>query len=149
MFAAARALATDTPRVVAMTPRVRVPSASSQLARSVGRVAQSTAGTLLARRSLKDAVEGRTVMVTGASSGIGRAAAVQIGRAGATELPIARFGSLTELGRTISPAVAKEILGATYRAFPDSAAAHGKFDESESASALQRAVAQLLRGAYW
>ncbi len=60
-----------------------------------------------------------------------------------------RFGSLTELGRTISPAVAKEILGATYRAFPDSAAAHGKFDESESASALQRAVAQLLRGAYW
>ena len=54
-----------------------------------------------------------------------------------------------ELGYAISPAVAKEILGAAYRAFPDSAAARGKVDESESASALQRAVAQLLRGAYW
>jgi hypothetical protein len=60
-----------------------------------------------------------------------------------------RFGSLTELGRTISPGVAKEILGATYRAFPDSAAAHGRVDESESASVLQHAVGQLLRGAYW
>jgi hypothetical protein len=62
-----------------------------------------------------------------------------------------RLGAFTELGRTISPAMAKEILGAAYRASPDSAAAHahGKVDESESASALQRTVAQLLRGAYW
>jgi hypothetical protein len=59
-----------------------------------------------------------------------------------------RFGSLTELGRTISPAV-KEILGASYRAFPDSAATHGKLHERESASALQRTLAQLLRGARW
>lgn len=59
------------------------------------------------------------------------------------------LGAFTELGFAISPAVAKEILGAAYRAFPDSAAARGKVDESESASALQRAVAQLLRGAYW
>jgi NAD(P)-dependent dehydrogenase (short-subunit alcohol dehydrogenase family) len=326
---------------MALTARLRVPSASGQLARSVGRVAQSAAGPLLARRSLQSAVNGRTVMVTGASSGIGRAAAVEIGRAGGTVLLVARtiprledvareirtsrgvaevyradlsaersieellervladhptidvlvnnagrsirrslalsydrfhdfertmqlnylgpvklilgllgdmrerrsgqivnvstlgvqtnaprfsayiaskaaldaftrvaaaecaddgvrfttihmplvrtpmsaptklydrfpaltpeqaaqliceaictradhvgprFGSLTELGRTISPGVAKEILGATYRAFPDSAAAHGRVDESESASALQRAVGQLLRGAYW
>jgi len=60
-----------------------------------------------------------------------------------------RVGALTEVGSAISPTVAKEILGAAYRAFPDSAAARGKVDESESASALQRAVAQLLRGAYW
>jgi hypothetical protein len=60
-----------------------------------------------------------------------------------------RLGAFTELGRTISPAMAKEILGAAYGAFPDSAAAHGKVDESESASALQRTVAQLPGGAYW
>jgi NAD(P)-dependent dehydrogenase (short-subunit alcohol dehydrogenase family) len=59
-----------------------------------------------------------------------------------------RLGAFTELGYAISPAVAKEILGAAYRVFPDSAAARGK-DESESASVLQRVVAQLLRGAYW
>jgi len=326
---------------MASTLRVRVPSASGELARSVGRVAQSAAGPLLARRSLLSAVNGRTVMVTGASSGIGRAAAVEIGRAGGRVLLVARrtprledvareikasrgvaqvysgdlavepsidellervhaehasidilvnhagrsirrslalsydrfhdfertmqlnylapvklilgvlgdmrdrrsgqivnvstlgvqtnaprfsayiaskaaldaftcvaaaecaddgvqfttihmplvrtpmsaptklydrfpaltpeqaaqliceairtrsdhvgpcVGSLTELGRAIAPGMAKEILGATYRAFPDSAAAHGRVDESESASALQRAVAQLLRGAYW
>jgi hypothetical protein len=58
------------------------------------------------------------------------------------------FGALTELGRTISPTMAKEILGAAYRTFPDSAVARGELDESESASALRRAVAQLLRGAY-
>jgi NAD(P)-dependent dehydrogenase (short-subunit alcohol dehydrogenase family) len=326
---------------MALTPRIRVLPASRELARSVGRVAQSAAGPLLGPRSLDSAVDGRTVMVTGASSGIGRAAAVAIGRAGGTVLLVARttarledtareieasrglaeaysadlsdersidellervlaehptidvlvnnagrsirrslalsydrfhdfertmqlnylgpvklilgllgdmrerrsgqivnvstlgvqtnaprfsaynaskaaldaftrvaaaecaddgvqfttihmplvrtpmsaptklydrfpaltpeqaaqliceairtradhvgprFGALTELGCTISPAVAKEILGATYRAFPDSAAAHGRVDENESASALQRAVAQLLRGAYW
>jgi len=59
------------------------------------------------------------------------------------------MGAFTELGYAISPAVAKEILGAAYRAFPDSAAARGKVDESESASVLQRAVAQMMRGAYW
>ncbi|HXW59101.1 MAG TPA: hypothetical protein VEJ23_06445 [Solirubrobacteraceae bacterium] len=57
--------------------------------------------------------------------------------------------ALIELGRTISPAAAREILGATYRALPDSAAAREKVDENESASTLQRAVAQLLRGACW
>ncbi len=59
------------------------------------------------------------------------------------------LGAFTELGYTISPALAKEILGAVYRAFPDSAAARDGVGEGESASALQRAVAQLLRGTYW
>ncbi|MGH2875630.1 MAG: SDR family NAD(P)-dependent oxidoreductase [Solirubrobacteraceae bacterium] len=40
--------------------------------------------------SLHDAVKGRVVLVTGASSGIGAAAAVKLGRAGATTLLVAR-----------------------------------------------------------
>ncbi len=326
---------------MALTPRIRVRSASGGLARSVGRVAQSTAGPLLGPRSLRSAVDGRTVMVTGASSGIGRAAALAIGRAGGTVVLVARttarleqaareinasrglaevytadlsaersidellervladhptidilvnnagrsirrslalsydrfhdfertmrlnylgpvkltlgllpgmrerrrgqiinvstlgvqtnaprfsayisskaaldaftrvaaaecaddgvrfttihmplvrtpmsaptklydgfpaltperaaqliceairtradhvgprFGAFTQVGYAISPAVAKEILGMAYRAFPDSAAGRGKVDNGESASTLQRAVAQLLRGTYW
>jgi hypothetical protein len=59
------------------------------------------------------------------------------------------MGAFTELGYAISPGVAKAILGAAYRAFPDSAAARGEVEESESASVLQRAVAQMMRGAYW
>ncbi|MGN6170877.1 MAG: SDR family NAD(P)-dependent oxidoreductase [Solirubrobacteraceae bacterium] len=47
------------------------------------------AGTVLAR-SLDDAVSGRIVMITGASSGIGNAAAAKIGAAGGTVLLIAR-----------------------------------------------------------
>jgi short-subunit dehydrogenase len=47
------------------------------------------AGELLAP-SLHAAVRGRTVMITGASSGIGRAAAVQIGAAGGHVLLVAR-----------------------------------------------------------
>ncbi len=46
------------------------------------------AGDVLAR-SLKDAVTGRTVMITGASSGIGRAASLEIGQAGGTMLLVA------------------------------------------------------------
>ncbi|MGW4530773.1 SDR family NAD(P)-dependent oxidoreductase [Nocardia sp. NPDC004340] len=41
-------------------------------------------------RTLADAVAGRTVLITGASSGIGRVAAVQLGAAGATVLLVAR-----------------------------------------------------------
>ena len=41
-------------------------------------------------RSLEDAVHGRVVMITGASSGIGNAAAAKIGAAGGTVLLVAR-----------------------------------------------------------
>jgi short-subunit dehydrogenase len=47
------------------------------------------AGGVLAH-SLRDAVNGRTVMITGASSGIGKAAALKVGEAGGTVLLIAR-----------------------------------------------------------
>ncbi len=47
------------------------------------------AGDVLAR-SLEDAVSGRTVMITGASSGIGKSAALEIGEAGGTMLLVAR-----------------------------------------------------------
>jgi short-subunit dehydrogenase len=47
------------------------------------------AGDVLAR-SLKDAVTGRTIMITGASSGIGKAASIEIGQAGGTMLLVAR-----------------------------------------------------------
>ena len=50
----------------------------AQVARSLGRVAQATAAPLLPKRSLESAVKGRVVLVTGASYGIGRAAALQI-----------------------------------------------------------------------
>jgi len=47
------------------------------------------AGGVLAH-SLHDAVKGRTVMITGASSGIGKAAAVKIGEHGGTTILVAR-----------------------------------------------------------
>ncbi len=47
------------------------------------------AGGILAQ-SLEDAVKGRTILITGASSGIGRAAALKLGEAGGTVLLVAR-----------------------------------------------------------
>jgi short-subunit dehydrogenase len=47
------------------------------------------AGNILAH-PLDEAVKGRTVMITGASSGIGRAAALKVGEAGGTVLLVAR-----------------------------------------------------------
>ena len=41
-------------------------------------------------RSLEDAVGGRVVLITGASSGIGKAASLDIGKAGGTVLLVAR-----------------------------------------------------------
>ncbi len=63
-----------------------------ELARSLGRVAEAAAP-LLPRRSLADAVRGRTVLVTGASYGIGRAAAIDLAAAGACTLVLARSAS--------------------------------------------------------
>ncbi len=62
----------------------------TEIARSIGRVAQATAAPLLPRRSLESAVSGRVVVVTGASYGIGHAAALQIAGAGARTVVVAR-----------------------------------------------------------
>jgi short-subunit dehydrogenase len=52
--------------------------------------------------SLEDAVAGKTVLITGASSGIGRAAALKIGEAGGTMLLVARTkAKLDELAEEI------------------------------------------------
>jgi short-subunit dehydrogenase len=53
------------------------------------------AGGVLAR-SLHDTIKGRTVMITGASSGIGRATALKIGDAGGTVLLVARTQALLD-----------------------------------------------------
>ncbi len=59
------------------------------------------AGGLLAQ-SLEDAVKDRTVMITGASSGIGKAAAIELGKAGGTVLLVARSeDKLAEVKRQI------------------------------------------------
>ena len=59
------------------------------------------AGSVLAR-SLHDAVKDRTVMITGASSGIGKAAALDVGRAKGTVLLVARSADkLEEVGREV------------------------------------------------
>jgi short-subunit dehydrogenase len=59
------------------------------------------AGTVLAR-SLQDAVKDRTVMITGASSGIGKATALDVGRAKGTVLLVARStDKLEEVGREV------------------------------------------------
>jgi len=59
------------------------------------------AGEVVAR-SLEGAVTGRTVMITGASSGIGKAAALKIGEAGGTVLLVARTEKkLVEVQREI------------------------------------------------
>jgi short-subunit dehydrogenase len=65
------------------------------------------AGEVLAR-SLESAVTGRTVLITGASSGIGKATALKLGKAGAVVLLVARTEQkLTEVKREI------ELLGGT------------------------------------
>jgi short-subunit dehydrogenase len=65
------------------------------------------AGEVLAR-SLKDAVQGRTVLITGASSGIGKATALKVGEAGGEVLLVARTQQkLEEVKREV------ELLGGT------------------------------------
>ena len=83
----------------------------AEVARSVGRVAQATAAPLLPRRSLEAAVSGRVVLMTGASYGIGRAAALQVAAAGATTVVVARgaeqleqlAGEITDAGGDARP----------------------------------------------
>jgi short-subunit dehydrogenase len=59
------------------------------------------AGGILAP-SLKDAVSGRTVLLTGASSGIGKSTALELGRAGGTVLLVARTREkLEEVGAEV------------------------------------------------
>ena len=63
--------------------------------------------------SLEDAVSGKTVLITGASSGIGRATAMKVGEAGATVLLVARTKEkLDELAEEI------EDLGGTAYSHP-------------------------------
>jgi NAD(P)-dependent dehydrogenase (short-subunit alcohol dehydrogenase family) len=51
---------------------------------------------LFRNRSLSDAVNGKTVLITGASSGIGRAAAIKLARAGGIPLLVARSADKLE-----------------------------------------------------
>jgi short-subunit dehydrogenase len=68
-----------------------IPDIASQGIRTLRAFGQRIpgAGDLLAR-SLEDAVRGRNVLLTGASSGIGRTASLKIGKAGGTILLVAR-----------------------------------------------------------
>jgi acyl-CoA synthetase (AMP-forming)/AMP-acid ligase II/NAD(P)-dependent dehydrogenase (short-subunit alcohol dehydrogenase family) len=59
------------------------------LPRSV-RLLLGATGPGVSDRRLRDAVNGKVVLVTGASSGVGRATALRVGRAGATVLLVAR-----------------------------------------------------------
>jgi NAD(P)-dependent dehydrogenase (short-subunit alcohol dehydrogenase family) len=70
-------------------------NAAVQLARRIASRAVNPGGTPSATR-LRAAVAGRTVLVTGASHGIGRATAIRLARAGATVLLVARSADLLE-----------------------------------------------------
>jgi NAD(P)-dependent dehydrogenase (short-subunit alcohol dehydrogenase family) len=70
-------------------------------------------GGLASAETLERAVEGKVVLITGSSSGIGRAAAVQLGRAGARVLLVARSADqLDEVRGEI------EAVGGTAFAYP-------------------------------
>jgi short-subunit dehydrogenase len=77
-----------------MAPPPNLPRVASGTARTLRAFGQRIpgAGGLLAQ-SLEDAVSGRIVMITGASSGIGQAAALKVGAAGGTVLLVARTAS--------------------------------------------------------
>jgi NAD(P)-dependent dehydrogenase (short-subunit alcohol dehydrogenase family) len=68
-------------------------SAAGTLARAVRRTGRRLPGL---KPSLEDAISGRTVLITGASSGIGRATALKLGAAGATVLDVARSADKLE-----------------------------------------------------
>lgn len=54
------------------------------------------------RRSSRAAIHGKSVIVTGAASGLGRAAALQIAREVVRPNPMRRFGTTEELGHLVA-----------------------------------------------
>jgi short-subunit dehydrogenase len=66
----------------------QIAAGSARTLRAFGKRIPGAGGVLA--ESLHDATEDRTVMITGASSGIGRAAALKVGKAGGTVLLVAR-----------------------------------------------------------
>jgi short-subunit dehydrogenase len=74
-----------------MAPSPNLPRIASEAVRTLRAFGQRIpgAGGLLAH-SLEDAVDGRTVLITGASSGIGEATALKVGAEGGTVLLVAR-----------------------------------------------------------
>ena len=84
-----------------MAPLVSLPaSAAGSLARAVWRTGRRLP---LVRPTLEQAVGGRVVMVTGASSGIGRATALRIGAAGGVVLLVARRAGLLAAQKIAQP----------------------------------------------
>jgi len=85
-------------------PLVQFASQGARTLRAFGQRIPGAGGVLAP--SLHDAVKGRVVLITGASSGIGKAAATEIGKAGGTVLLVARTQErLEEIKRDI------EVLG--------------------------------------
>src|SRR5262249_19775106 len=86
-----------------------LPNIAAQSAKTLRAFGQRIpgAGDVLAR-SLQNAVKDRYVLITGASSGIGKATALEIGKAGGTVLLVARTQEkLEEVAREV------ELLGGT------------------------------------
>jgi NADP-dependent 3-hydroxy acid dehydrogenase YdfG len=93
------------------------------LPRSV-RLLLGATGPGVSDRRLRDAVAGKVVLVTGASSGVGRATARRLGSAGATVLLVARRVELLETLRDeIESAGGRAFVHQCDLADPDRAAA--------------------------
>ncbi len=94
------------PQFVAPPNPVNLAFSGAKTLRAFGQRIPGAGGVLA--RSLSNAATGRTVMITGSSSGIGKAAALQIGKAGGTVLLVARTEEkLEEVRRQI------ELMGGT------------------------------------
>ncbi len=60
-----------------------------------------------------------------------------------------RLGTFGEVAYALAPKAVDQILHTAYKVFPDSAAASGKQDPQERASAEQLAMANLMKGVHW